>query len=83
MTAGGAGMTVNMAARLTVMEAASIDSGLRRNDGWCAGMTAGGAGMTVNMAARPTVMESASIDSGLRRNDGWGRWNDGECDRTA
>ena len=72
-------MTVNMT---TVMEPASIDSGLRRNDGWgsrndgecdhtawipaCAGMTVEGAGMAVNMN---TVMEPASIDSGLRRND--------------
>ena len=34
MTVGGAGMTVNMGARPTVMESASIDSGLRWNDGW-------------------------------------------------
>ena len=34
MTVGGTGMTVNMVARPTVMESASIDSGLRRNDGW-------------------------------------------------
>ena len=34
MTAGGAGMTVNVTTRPTVMESASIDSGLRRNDGW-------------------------------------------------
>ena len=27
-------MTVSMTARPTVMEGASIDSGLRRNDGW-------------------------------------------------
>ena len=65
MTVGGAGMTVNVTARPAVMEPASVDSGLRRNDGW-------GAGMTVNVTARPTVMEAASVDSGLRRNDGWG-----------
>ena len=34
MTVGGSGITVNMAARPGVMEAASIDSGLGRNDGW-------------------------------------------------
>ena len=44
------------------MEAAGVDSGFRRNDGW------GEAEWRLGEA----VMESAGIDSGLRRNDGWG-----------
>ena len=56
MTVGDPVMTVNVTARLgfrlapgwwlgeLAMEAAGMDSGLRRNDGWGAGMTVGGDG---------------------------------------